>query len=98
VRRFFAPPEVPGPELLIFGVVGLAGNVVSILILTSSKNSSLNLRAAFLEVIADALGSVGVIVAAVSIWLFDWTRADAVAALFIAALIVPRAFAILRET
>ena len=98
VRRFFAPPEVPGPELLIFGVVGLAGNIVSILILTSSKDASLNLKAAFLEVIADALGSVAVIVAAVSIWLFDWTRADAVAALVIAALIVPRAFAILKET
>ncbi|MGO2863741.1 MAG: cation diffusion facilitator family transporter, partial [Brevibacterium sp.] len=98
IRRFFAPPEVPGPELLIFGAIGLAGNIVSIIILSSSKNDSLNLKAAFLEVIADALGSVAVIVAAVSIWLFDWTRADAVAALFIAALIVPRAFSILRET
>lgn len=98
VRRFFQPPEVPGPELLIFGVVGLAGNIISILILTSSKNSSLNLKAAFLEVIADALGSVAVIVAALSIWLFDWSRADAVAALVIAALIIPRAFAILKET
>lgn len=98
IRRFFAPPEVPGPELLIFGAIGLAGNIVSIIILSSSKHESLNLKAAFLEVIADALGSVAVIVAAVSIWLFDWARADAVAALFIAALIVPRAFSILRET
>lgn len=98
IRRFFVPPEVPGPGLLLFGVIGLAGNIVSIIILSSSKQDSLNLRAAFLEVIADALGSVAVIVAAVTIWLFDWTRADAVAALFIAALIVPRAFSILRET
>lgn len=98
IRRFFVPPEVPGPGLLLFGAIGLAGNIISIIILSSSKHASLNLRAASLEVIADALGSVAVIIAAATIWLFDWTRADAVAALFIAALIVPRAFSILRET
>ncbi|WP_166974748.1 cation diffusion facilitator family transporter [Brevibacterium atlanticum] len=98
IRRFFVPPEVPGPGLLLFGAIGLVGNIVSIVILSSSKEASLNLKAAFLEVIADALGSVAVIIAAVAIWLFGWDRADAVAALVIAALIVPRAFAILRET
>lgn len=98
IRRFLVPPEVPGPGLLLFGVIGLAGNIVSIIILSSSKGHSLNLRAAFLEVIADALGSVAVIVAALSIWLFGWERADAVAALVIAALIIPRAFMILKET
>ncbi|RBP67062.1 cobalt-zinc-cadmium efflux system protein [Brevibacterium sanguinis] len=98
IRRFFSPPEVPGPELLLFGAVGLIGNVVSIGLLASSKEDSLNLRAAFLEVIADALGSLAVVLAALAIWLVDWSRADAVAALVIAALIVPRAFAILRET
>ncbi|KAB1948881.1 cation diffusion facilitator family transporter [Brevibacterium linens] len=98
IRRFFVPPEVPGPGLLLFGAIGLVGNLVSIVILSSSKEDSLNLKAAFLEVIADALGSVAVILAALAIWLFGWERADAVAALVIAALIVPRAFAILRET
>ncbi|WP_309133105.1 cation diffusion facilitator family transporter [Brevibacterium sp.] len=98
IRRFLAPPEVPGPELMIFGAVGLIGNIVSIGLLASSKEDSLNLKAAFLEVIADALGSLAVVLAALSIWLFDWSRADAVAALFIAVLIVPRAFSILRET
>ncbi len=98
IRRFLVPPEVPGPGLMIFGAVGLVGNIVSIGLLASSKEDSLNLKAAFLEVIADALGSVAVVLAALSIWLFDWNRADAVAALFIAALIVPRAFAIIRET
>ncbi|UVI35862.1 cation diffusion facilitator family transporter [Brevibacterium spongiae] len=98
IRRFFVPPEVPGPGLLLFGAIGLIGNLISMAILSSSKEDSLNLKAAFLEVIADALGSVAVIVAALSIWLFGWERADAVAALFIAALIVPRAFSILRET
>lgn len=98
VQRFMEPPEVPGPELLIFGIIGLAGNIVSMFVLNSSKDASLNLKAAFLEVVADALGSVAVIAAALSIWLFDFNRADAIAAMFIAAIIIPRAFVILKVT
>lgn len=56
------------------------------------------MRAAFLEVLNDALGSLGVIVAAVVIATTDFTRADAIAGLLIAALIVPRAFILMRET
>src|SRR5699024_2133338 len=78
--------------------IGLVGNLVSIAILSSSQEDSLNLRAAFLEVIADALGSLAVILAALAIWLFGWERADAVAALFFAALSVSSSFSILSET
>ena len=56
------------------------------------------MRAAFLEVLNDALGSVGVIVAAIVINTTGFQQADTIAALFIAALIVPRAFSLLRET
>lgn len=98
VRRLFEPPEVPAGELLIFGVVGLAANIVAIVILTSSRAANFNMRAAFLEVINDALGSLGVIVAAVVIATTGFLQADAIAGLFIAALIVPRAFKLMRET
>lgn len=97
VRRLFAPPEVPAFELLVFGVIGLVANVAALAILASSRSANLNMRAAFLEVLNDALGSVGVIVAAVVIATTGFHEADAVAGLFIAALIVPRAFALLRE-
>lgn len=98
VRRLVEPREVPPTELLVFGTAGLACNVVAILVLSSSRESNFNMRAAFLEVVNDALGSLGVIVAAVVIATTGFQRADTVAALFIAALILPRAVRIMRET
>ena len=98
IRRLFEPPEVPATELLLFGIVGLAANITAILILSSSRGANFNMRAAFLEVLNDALGSLGVIVAAIVIATTGFQRADALAGLFIAALIVPRAFKLMRET
>ena len=92
VHRLFAPPEVPGAELLVFGVVGLVANVIGIAVLASGRNANFNMRAAFLEVLNDALGSLGVI------WLTGFYRADALAGLFIAVLIVPRAVRLMRQT
>lgn len=97
VRRLFEPPEVPATELLVFGLVGLAANGVAILVLASRRGTNLNMRAAFLEVLNDGLGSVGVVVAAIVIATTGYAQADAIAGLFIAALIVPRAFLLLRE-
>ncbi|WP_151526672.1 cation diffusion facilitator family transporter [Serinicoccus kebangsaanensis] len=91
------PGEVTGGLLLVFGVVGLLGNIVAMLILAGGRDSNLNLRAAFLEVVADALGSVAVIVSAVLIQTQGWVKADAIAGLLIALLIIPRAVSILRE-
>ena len=96
-RRLFEPPDVTAGGLLAFGIVGLLGNLVSMLVLNSGRGANLNMRAAFLEVVNDALGSVAVIVSAVVIALTGWTRIDAVAGMLIAALIVQRAITILRE-
>ncbi|SDR84695.1 cobalt-zinc-cadmium efflux system protein [Paraoerskovia marina] len=98
VQRLFTPPEVPSAELLVFGVVGLVGNIASLLVLSSGRDANLNLRAAFLEVLNDALGSVGVIAAAIIISTTGWQQADAVAGLLIGALILPRALKILGES
>jgi len=65
---------------------------------TAEGGRSFNMRAAVLEVLNDAIGSVGVLVAALVMWLTGWQRADALAGLLIAALIVPRSIALLRET
>ena len=64
IRRLFQPAEIAGSGLLIFGIIGLLGNVASMLILASGKDDNLNMRAAFLEVANDALGSVAVIISA----------------------------------
>lgn len=98
IQRLFAPPEIASTGLLVFGIIGLAGNVASIAVLAAGRNSNFNLRAAFLEVLNDALGSLAVIAAAIVIAITGWGGADAIAGLFIGVLIMPRAFKLLRET
>ncbi|MFZ1753953.1 MAG: cation diffusion facilitator family transporter [Caldilineaceae bacterium] len=97
VRRLFDPAEVTAGGLLVFGIVGLVGNIVAMLVLGAGRAANLNMRAAFLEVVNDALGSVAVIISAIVISLTGWTRIDAIAGMLIAALIVPRAITILKE-
>jgi len=98
VGRLIHPPEIESGPLLVFGVVALVGSVASIAVLAGSRSASFNLRAAFLEVLNDAFGAVAVIVAAIVIGLTGWTRVDAVVAILIGLLILPRAFVLLRET
>ncbi len=98
VRRFVQPEPVASVEMIVFGVLGLAGNLVAMAVLVGGRRSNLNLRAAVLEVLNDALGSVAVIVAAVVITLTGWVQADAVVALLIGVLIVPRTIRLLVES
>lgn len=98
VRRLVEPPAVDGTGMLLFGVLGLAANLAAAAVLASSRGANLSMRAAFLEVVNDALGSLGVIAAAAVVAVTGWTRADAVAGLLIVVLIVPRAVSLLRQT
>ena len=98
VQRWSNPPEVAGAELLIFGVVALALNIAAALVLASSRGANFNMRAAFLEVLMDALGTLAVIVSAVLIMTTGFQRADTIAAVAIALMIIPRAFLLVRET
>jgi cobalt-zinc-cadmium efflux system protein len=98
VRRLFEPPEVSSRAMIVFGVVGLVGNAVSIALLVRGQGENLNTRAAFLEVVYDALGSVAVLVAAAVIATTGFLRADALASLLIGVLILPRTWKLLRET
>jgi len=98
IRRLVTPEAVASGAMLVFGIVGLAGNAVSIALLTRARGENLNTRAAFLEVVNDALGSVAVLAAALTIRLTGWTRADAIASLAIGVLILPRTWLLLRET
>lgn len=98
VRRLVTPADVPSSSLLVFGVVGLVANLVALGVLTGGRGSNLNMRAAYLEVLNDALGSVAVIASAVLIAAFGWVRADSVAGLLIALLILPRTLLLLRDS
>lgn len=99
LARLVAPPPIAGVPLLVIGALGLVGNLAALVVLSGegSRERSLNLRGALLEVLGDVLGSVAVIGAAVAMLTAGWRQADPVASLAIAALIVPRALALLRE-
>jgi len=98
VRRLIEPPEVASAAMVAFGVIGLVGNAIGIAVLAGVRSDNLNMRAAFLEVVSDAFGSLAVLIAAVVIAVAGWLRADALASLFIGALIIPRTLKILRES
>ncbi len=89
-------PGRPGDPLR--RAVGLVANVVSLSLLMQGQKESLNVRGAYLEVLADTLGSVTVIVAAGVILLTGWQAADPIASLVIGLMIVPRTVKLLRET
>ncbi|MGY1579104.1 cation diffusion facilitator family transporter [Streptomyces sp. MN13] len=98
VQRFVTPADTEGGVTLVFGGIGLAANMISLTLLMRGQRESLNVRGAFLEVAADALGSVAVLVAAAVILTTGWQAADPIASLVIALMIAPRTWKLLRET
>ncbi|MDG4787956.1 cation diffusion facilitator family transporter [Micromonospora sp. WMMD1102] len=96
VRRFDDPPEVLAGPMLAVAIVGLVANVVAFLLLRAGAKESLNVRGAYLEVLGDLLGSVGVIVAAVVIATTGWRYADLVVAVAVGLFILPRTWQLAR--
>ena len=97
VRRLGSPAEVEGGTMLVIGTVGLVVNVVAARILWRAGGESLNVRAALRHVLADLLGSVGVLVAAVLILVAGWERADPIVSIAIALLVLASAWGVLRD-
>lgn len=96
-RRFADPPEVPGFPLLVVAVIGLVVNLISFRLLQAGSKESLNVRGAFLEVLADALGSAGVLVAGAVVLLTGWFYADPIIGALIGVFILPRTWRLGRE-
>ncbi len=96
-RRLITPEPVEAGLMLVFAVVGLLANAVSLRILTAGKDESINVRGAYLEVLGDLLGSLAVVVAAAVIMATGWERADPVASLLVAFMILPRSLKLLRD-
>lgn len=95
--RLQQPPTVAAGTMLLFAVVGLAANLVGMVLLRDAAATSLNIKGAYLEVLGDALGSLLAAVAAVVILVTGWLRADAVGSIVVALLILPRAWLLVRD-
>lgn len=96
-ERFRSPPNVQSSAMLGVAVVGLAVNVLGVMVLRKGSKGSLNMRGAYFEVISDLVTSVGVIVAAIVMWTTGWYYADPLISAGIGLFIVPRTWKLLRE-
>jgi cobalt-zinc-cadmium efflux system protein len=96
--RLRDPAEPLAGWMLAVGVLGLGVNVTAAVIVGRARSGSLNLEAAFRHVLADVLGSIGVVVAAVVILTTGWVRADPLISVGIALLVLASSWAVLRDS
>ena len=97
VERFIDPAPTDGGLTIVFGAIGLVANIISLSLLLRGQKESINVRGAFLEVLADALGSLAVLISAAVVLATGWLPADPIASLVIGAMIVPRTLRLARE-
>ncbi len=99
IQRFMDPPEVASTGMLIIAVIGLLVNLlVAWILMRGDTEHNLNLRAAFLHVIGDMLGSVGAIIAALSILFLGWGFMDPLASFIVAVLILISGWRVTKES
>ena len=98
IRRLQTPPEIEPGIVTVVAAGALLANAVSLRLLRAGSRESLTIRGAYLEVLGDLLGAAAVLVAGIVMLLTGWTRADAIASIAVAVLIVPRTLALLRES
>jgi cobalt-zinc-cadmium efflux system protein len=96
-RRFTGPPEVSGVPLLVVAAAGLVVNLVCFRLLMTGAEESINVRGAYLEVFADVLGSIGVIVAAVVLLTTGWAYVDPIVGAGIGLYILPRTWRLMGQ-
>jgi cobalt-zinc-cadmium efflux system protein len=96
-KRLFSEPEILGWPMLVVAVLGLVVNLIAFALLRAGSKESINLEGAYLEVLADTVGSLGVVIAALVLEVFGWTWADPVIAALIGLWILPRTFRLGRQ-
>lgn len=96
-RRLTGEPEVLGIPMLVVATLGLVVNLIAFALLREGSKESLNVEGAYLEVLADTLGSVGVIIAAVLLEVFGWAWVDPVVGAAIGLWILPRTYRLGRQ-
>lgn len=96
-QRFFSPVEVEPKGMLIIATIGLIINYTAVRLLQEGSKESLNVRGAYLEALADMLGSAGVIIAAILIYLTNYNGIDSIIAIVIGLWVLPRAWILLKS-
>jgi cobalt-zinc-cadmium efflux system protein len=97
IGRIAHPPEVPGLPVLLTASAGLVANVVSFFVLRAGARESLNVRGAYLEVLADLIGSVGVLLSGAITLTTGWRYADPIIGVAIGLVVLPRTWTLARR-
>ena len=97
-QRFSHPPEIQSLGMMVVACIGLVINLISMKILFSSSQESLNVKGAYLEVLSDAIGSIGVIIGAVIIYFTQWMWIDTLIAVLIGFWVLPRTWVLLKQS
>ena len=97
-ERLGNAPEIPGVPMIVVALAGLIANVVVAFLLRSSSKESLAVKGAYMEVVADTVSSIGVLVAGVVTVTTHWPYADTVVAVLVALWVLPRAIALARAS
>ncbi|CRZ16563.1 cation diffusion facilitator family transporter [Mycolicibacterium neworleansense] len=96
IERLGNAPDVPGVPMIVVALAGLAANAVVVMLLRSQSKDSLAVKGAYMEVVADTVGSIGVLVAGIITVTTGWPYADVVVAVLVALWVLPRAIALAR--
>lgn len=98
IGRFRSPEPVQSIGIMVIAIIGLVVNLISMRLLMSGKDASLNVKGAYLEVWADMIGSIGVIAGALVIRFTGWTLVDPIVAIGIGLWVLPRTWILLHDT
>ena len=96
--RLQSPPEVKGPLVVIVATIGLGANLLSMKMLHGAKGENINIRAAYLHLLSDSLGSVGAILAGLVLWLTNWHPIDPLISILFAILMLVSSWSLMKET
>ena len=95
-ERLSDAPRIPGVPMILVALAGLVANFVVVLLLRSSSDKSLAVKGAYMEVLADTVSSIGVLIAGIVTVTTGWPYADVVVAVFVAIWVLPRAISLAR--
>ena len=97
IARLSSPPEVKGKMVFVVATIGLVANLISMRMLWRAKDANINVRAAYLHLLSDALGSIGAIIAGLVLWLTNWRLVDPIITIFFAALMLISSWKLVKE-
>lgn len=97
ILRLQHPEEIQGKLVFVIATIGLLANLISMRILHEDRHKNINVRAAYLHLLSDTLGSVGAIIAGLVLWLTGWRPIDPLITLLFAALMLYSSWSLVKE-